>query len=94
MSNPIEEGVAEEIEQKKVATRKFLKESGGTFKINKKIFEKQGNLPRVDKRENTTFNEFKLSNPESTYRRKTLIEYQQDLEKMKRACFKARSFDK
>ena len=30
MSNPIEEGVAEEIEQKKVATRKFLKESGGT----------------------------------------------------------------
>ena len=40
MSNPIEEGVAEEIEQKKVATRKFLKESGGTFKINKEIFEK------------------------------------------------------
>ena len=34
MSNPIEEGVAEEIEQKKVATRKFLKESGGTFEIN------------------------------------------------------------
>ena len=30
MSNPIEEGVAEEIEQTKVATRKFLKESGGT----------------------------------------------------------------
>ena len=40
MSNPIEEGVAEEIEQKKVATRKFLKESGGTFEINKEIFEK------------------------------------------------------
>ena len=40
MSNPIEEGVAEEIEQTKVATRKFLKESGGTFKINKEIFEK------------------------------------------------------
>ena len=45
MSNPIEEGVAEEIEQKKVATRKFLKESGGTFKINKKIFEK--NLAQI-----------------------------------------------
>jgi len=40
MSNPIEEGVAEEIEQKKVATRKFLKESGGTFEINKEIFER------------------------------------------------------
>ena len=40
MSNPIEKGVAEEIEQTKVATRKFLKESGGTFKINKEIFEK------------------------------------------------------
>ena len=40
MSNPIEEGVAEEIEQKKVATRKFLKESGGTYEINKEIFEK------------------------------------------------------
>ena len=40
MSNPIEEGVPEEIEQKKVATRKFLKESGGTFEINKEIFEK------------------------------------------------------
>ena len=39
VSNPIEEGVAEEIEQKKVATRKFLKESGGTFEINKEIFE-------------------------------------------------------
>ena len=52
------------------------------------------NLPKVDKREKTAFNEFKLSNPESTHRRKTLIEYQQDLEKMKRACFKARSFDK
>jgi len=40
MRNPIEEGVAEEIEQKKVATKKFLKESGGTFEINKEIFEK------------------------------------------------------
>ena len=40
MSNPKEEGVAEEIEQKKVATRKFLKESGGTFENNKEIFEK------------------------------------------------------
>ena len=37
MSNPIEEGVAEEIEQRRVATRKFLQGSGGTFEVNKDI---------------------------------------------------------
>ena len=42
---------------------------------DKKIFEKAGNLPSVEKREKTAFNEFKLSNPESALRRKTLIEY-------------------
>ena len=41
----------------------------------RKIFEKTGNLPQIEKREKTAFNEFKLSNPESAFRRKTLIEY-------------------
>ena len=49
MSNPIEEGVAEEIEQKKVATRKFLKVSGGTFEINKEIKRNYDVILRADK---------------------------------------------
>ena len=51
-------------------------------------------MPATEKRDKTTFNEFKLSNPDSALRRKTLIEYQQELENMRKASFKARSFDK
>ena len=51
-------------------------------------------MPATEKREKTTFNEFKLSNPDSAFRRKTLVEYKQELENMRKASFKARSFDK
>lgn len=43
--------------------------------FKKAIFEKAENLPQVEKRKQTEFDEFKLSNPESALRRKTLIEY-------------------
>ena len=62
--------------------------------FKKIIFEKADSLPQVEKRGKTSFEEFKLSNPECVLRNKSLIEYQKELERMKNARFRARSFDK
>ena len=62
--------------------------------FKKAIFEKVGDLPQVEKRKQTSFEEFKLSNPEANLRRKTLVAYQNELDRMKNSRFKARSFDK
>ena len=58
------------------------------------MFERAQSLPKVDKREKTDFDEFRLSHGNNNLGKKTLLEYQQDIEKMRNATFRARSFDR
>ena len=51
-------------------------------------------MPQVEKRLKTDFDEFRLSNTNANLGRKTLIEYENQLNKMQNAQFKARSLDK
>ena len=62
--------------------------------FKKQIFAKVSDLPNVEKREQTTFEEFQLSNPACDLRKRTIKEYQGEIQKMKEARFVARSFDK
>ena len=69
----------------------------GNFKalpLNKSMFKRAASLPRVEKKMKTGFDEFKLSNGNQNLGRKTLIEYQEEIERMQNAQFKAKAFDK
>jgi 5-methylcytosine-specific restriction endonuclease McrBC regulatory subunit McrC len=62
--------------------------------LNKKIFDKQDSLPEVGKKSATSFDEFKLSRPNSKLGKRSLEDYLTEQERLKKAEFKARSLDK
>lgn len=62
--------------------------------LNKAIFERQASLPAVEKKQKTTFEQFKLSQTNIKLGAKTLVEYKEELEKIEKSNFKARALNK
>ena len=61
----------------------MTKNNTPTFKakpLNKKIFEKQPSFPQIDKKQQTSFNEFNLSKSNGKLIKRTYEEYMVDKE--------------
>lgn len=63
--------------------------------LNKKIFENVPKLPSIEKKQQTTFEEFSLSRSNAKLAKKSLVEYMRNKENSNsNILFRARSVDK